>query len=57
MLEVEHDFEISARNVLSLVKAKLACGANADAIELIRSMLIEAHRIGMRKALKSEGLI
>lgn len=53
----EPDFQNSARMILNVVKAKLACGADADAVETIRGTLVEAHRSGMKKALKSEGLI
>lgn len=53
----EPDFQNSAKLLLNIVKAKLACGAESDAIETIRGVLTEAHRSGMKKALKSEGLL
>jgi hypothetical protein len=53
----ESDFQNSAKLLLNLIKSKLACGAESDALETIRGVLSEAHRSGMKKALKSEGLL
>lgn len=55
--DTSEDFENSAKNAVRLIQAKLACGAESEAVELVRGMLVEAHRMGMRKVLKSEGLI
>lgn len=53
----EQDFQNNAKLLLKLVKAKLACGAESEALETIRVVLTEAHRSGMKRVLKSEGLL